>query len=161
VRYSGSPLAYSFSEAEHRKSMWLVDLGADGAVTAERVVCPVPRPLARLRGRLDDLLADPAHERHEDSWVEATLTDPHRPHEPMARLRKRFPHALALAFEPERTGEDPLASYAQRLRGRTDQQIAEDFVTHVRGSAPDPRERDVLSDALDAVRAAEVRAEVN
>jgi exonuclease SbcD len=161
VRYSGSPLAYSFSEAEHRKSMWLVDLGADGAVTAERVACPVPRPLARLRGRLDDLLADPAHERHEDSWVEATLTDPHRPHEPMARLRKRFPHALALAFEPERTGEDPLASYAQRLRGRTDQQIAEDFVTHVRGSAPDPRERDVLSDALDAVRAAEVRAEVN
>lgn len=44
VRYSGSPLAYSFSEATHRKSMWLVDLAADGAVTAERVDCPVPRP---------------------------------------------------------------------------------------------------------------------
>lgn len=45
VRYSGSPLAYSFSEADHRKTMWLVDLGADGAVlTAERVDCPVPVP---------------------------------------------------------------------------------------------------------------------
>ncbi|WP_449341978.1 metallophosphoesterase family protein, partial [Streptomyces aurantiogriseus] len=31
VRYSGSPLPYSFSEAEHRKTMWLVDLGADGS----------------------------------------------------------------------------------------------------------------------------------
>lgn len=50
VRYSGSPLAYSFSEADHRKSMWLVDLGADGSVAAERVDCPVPRPLARIRG---------------------------------------------------------------------------------------------------------------
>jgi exonuclease SbcD len=161
VRYSGSPLAYSFSEADHRKSMWLVDLAADGAVAAERVDCPVPRTLARLRGRIDDLLTDPAHEKHEDSWVEVTLTDPYRPYDPMTRLRKRFPHALALAFDPERTGEDPLASYAQRLRGRSDQQIAEDFVAHVRGSGPDARERAVLHEALDAVRADSARTETD
>ncbi|MEU1540408.1 exonuclease SbcCD subunit D [Actinacidiphila glaucinigra] len=161
VRYSGSPLAYSFSEADHRKSMWLVDLGADGSVAAERVDCPVPRPLARLRGRLGELLEDPAHARHEGSWVEATLTDPHRPHEPMARLRKRFPHALALAFEPERTDAGAHASYAQRLRGRTDRQIAEDFVTHVRGTGPDTAERGVLRDAFDAVRSDAARAETD
>ena len=56
VRYSGSPLAYSFSEAEHRKGAWLVDLDARGGVAAEFVDAPVPRPLARLRGDLDDLL---------------------------------------------------------------------------------------------------------
>ncbi|WP_431964606.1 exonuclease SbcCD subunit D [Actinacidiphila sp. bgisy160] len=161
VRYSGSPLAYSFSEADHRKSMWLVDLGPDGSVAAERVDCPVPRPLARLRGRLEELLEDPAHERHENSWVEATLTDPHRPHEPMARLRKRFPHALALAFEPERVDAGPHASYAQRLRGRSDRQIAEDFVAHVRGAGPDAAERGVLRDAFDAVRNDAVRAETD
>ncbi|MFF7678873.1 exonuclease SbcCD subunit D [Actinacidiphila glaucinigra] len=161
VRYSGSPLAYSFSEADHRKSMWLVDLAADGSVAAERVDCPVPRPLARLRGRLGELLEDPAYARHEGSWVEATLTDPHRPHEPMARLRKRFPHALALAFEPERTDAGADASYAQRLRGRTDRQIAEDFVTHVRGTGPDTAERGVLRDAFDAVRSDAARAETD
>ncbi|MFG2302198.1 exonuclease SbcCD subunit D [Actinacidiphila glaucinigra] len=161
VRYSGSPLAYSFSEADHRKSTWLVDLGADGSVAAERVDCPVARPLARLRGRLGELLEDPAHARHEGSWVEATLTDPHRPHEPMARLRKRFPHALALAFEPERTDAGAHASYAQRLRGRTDRQIAEDFVTHVRGTGPDTAERGVLRDAFDAVRSDAARAETD
>ncbi|MET9877815.1 exonuclease SbcCD subunit D [Actinacidiphila glaucinigra] len=161
VRYSGSPLAYSFSEADHRKSMWLVDLGAGGSVAAERVDCPVPRPLARIRGRLGELLEDPAHARHEDSWVEATLTDPHRPHEPMARLRKRFPHALALAFEPERTDAGPHASYAQRLRGRSDRQIAEDFVSHVRGTGPDTAERGVLRDAFDAVRSDAARAETD
>lgn len=161
VRYSGSPLAYSFSEADHRKSMWLVDLGAGGSVAAERIDCPVPRPLARIRGRLEELLADPAHERHEEAWVEATLTDPHRPHEPMARLRKRFPHALALAFAPEHADADPHASYAQRLRGRTDRQIAADFVAHVRGTGPDTAERAVLRDAFDAVRSDAVRAETD
>ncbi|WP_328917543.1 MULTISPECIES: exonuclease SbcCD subunit D [unclassified Streptomyces] len=159
IRYSGSPLAYSFSEVHHRKSMWLVTLGPGGEVDAERIDTPVPRPLARIRGRLDDLLADPALERHTGAWVEATLTDRFRPHEPMAALAARFPHVLALAFDPEAADEDPLASYAQRLRGRSDQQIAEDFVAHVRGHAPDTRERAVLREALDAVRADSVRAE--
>ncbi|MEU6926075.1 MULTISPECIES: exonuclease SbcCD subunit D [unclassified Streptomyces] len=162
VRYSGSPLAYSFSEVTHRKTMWLIDLDASGTVAAERVDCPVPRPLARLRGRLDELVDDPALERHRESWIEATLTDPVRPVEPMARLVERFPHTLSLVFEPDRAPDDPLASYAQRLRGRDDQQIAEDFVAHVRGgSAADEQERTVLRGAFDHVRVDDGVREVN
>jgi exonuclease SbcD len=160
VRYSGSPLPYSFSEAAHRKSMWLVDLGADGSVTAERLDCPVPRPLARLRGTLEELLADPELTRHEDAWVEATLTDPVRPSDPMARLTERFPHTLSLVFDPDRAPDDPAVSYARRLAGRSDQQIAEDFVAHVRGAGPDDREQAVLRAAFDAVRADESVQEV-
>ncbi|KUJ66503.1 DNA exonuclease SbcCD subunit SbcD [Streptomyces albus subsp. albus] len=161
VRYSGSPLAYSFSEARHRKSMWLIDLGAGGELAAERIDCPVPRPLARLHGRLEELLADPAHEAHRDSWVEATLTDPARPADPMARLAARFPHVVSIAFEPERAPEDPGGSYAQRLRGRDDRQVAMDFVAHVRGGqGPDEAERAVLTEALEAVRVADAVDEV-
>ncbi|GAB1330905.1 exonuclease SbcCD subunit D [Streptomyces sennicomposti] len=152
VRYSGSPLPYSFSEAAHRKSVWIVDLDADGSVTAERVDCPVPRPLARIRGPLEELLADPALAGHEESWVEATLTDPVRPADPMARLTERFPHTLSLVFAPERAPDDPDVSYARRLAGRSDQQIAEDFVAHVRGAGPDADEQAVLRAAFDAVR---------
>jgi len=152
VRYSGSPLPYSFSEAAHHKSMWLIDLDAEGQVTAERLPCPVPRGLARIRGTLEDLLADPALARHEDAWVEATLTDPVRPADPMARLTARFPHTLNLVFAPDRPPQDPEASYARRLADRTDEQIAEDFVAHVRGAAPDADEQGVLRAAFDAVR---------
>ncbi|PZT73739.1 MULTISPECIES: exonuclease SbcCD subunit D [unclassified Streptomyces] len=162
VRYSGSPLAYSFSEATHRKTMWLIDLDASGTVTGERVDCPVPRRLARIRGRLDALLDDPALDRHEDAWVEATLTDPVRPAEPMARLAERFPHTLGLVFEPDRAPDDPETSYARRLRGRDDQSIAEDFVAHVRGGCgTDERERAVLRGAFDHVRVEDGVREVN
>ncbi|MFI5638704.1 exonuclease SbcCD subunit D [Streptomyces goshikiensis] len=154
VRYSGSPLAYSFSEADHRKTMWLVELGARGEIAAaDRIDTPVPRALARLRGPLEDLLDDPALAGYEDRWVEATLTDPVRPEDPMARLAARFPHVLSLAFDPEGREEDSGASYAQRLRGRSDQEIAEDFVAHVRGGgAPSEAERTVLQGAFDDVR---------
>lgn len=161
VRYSGSPLAYSFSEAGHRKSSWIVDLDADGAVHAERVDCPVPRPLARIRGPLEQLLDDPEPGRHEESWVEATLTDTARPHEPMARLARRFPHIVSLVFDPDEGPTRSLASYAQRLRGRSDQEIAEDFVEHVRsGRAADEQERDELRSAIDEVRVDDMAAEV-
>ncbi|WP_405946563.1 exonuclease SbcCD subunit D [Streptomyces prunicolor] len=160
VRYSGSPLPYSFSEADHRKSMWLIDLDADGAVTAERLDCPVPRELARIRGTLEHLLDDPDLARHEDAWVEATLTDPVRPADPMARLTERFPHTLSLVFDPERGPDDPDVSYARRLAGRDDREIADDFVAHVRGAGPDEDEQAVLQEAFDAVRADAVVREV-
>ncbi|MEH0581743.1 MULTISPECIES: exonuclease SbcCD subunit D [Streptomyces] len=160
VRYSGSPLPYSFSESAHRKTMWLVDLGAGGEVDAERIDCPVPRPLARIRGPLEALLADPALARHEDAWIEATLTDAVRPADPMARLTERFPHTLSLVFAPERAPDDPDVSYARRLADRSDQEIAEDFVAHVRGAGPDAREQGVLRDAFDAVRADDAVREV-
>lgn len=160
VRYSGSPLAYSFSEAGHPKSMWLVDLGPGGALETERLPCPVPRPLARLRGTLDELLEDPAHEPHTGSWIEATLTDAARPHEPMARLEKRFPHTVSLVFDPVREESDTGVSYAKRLRDRTDRQIAEDFVGHVRpGRGAAPEEREMLGRALETVRVTEAAEE--
>ncbi len=78
----------------------------------------------------------------------------------MARLTERFPHTLALVFDPDRPPDDPDVSYARRLAGRDDRQIAEDFVAHVRGAGPDPHERTVLRDAFDAVRADEAAREV-
>ncbi|MEU9134178.1 exonuclease SbcCD subunit D [Kitasatospora sp. NPDC048540] len=159
LRYSGSPLAYSFSEEHHRKSMWLVDLAADGSVEAERVDCPVPRPLARLRGTLADLLADPRHTPHEGSWVQATLTDPARPANPMDELRRRFPHTLQLLFDPEGGTGDGEASYAARVSGRTDLEVAEGFVRHVRpGREVDAVEHAWLVEGLEAVRRSTERA---
>ena len=148
VRYSGSPLAYSFSEASHVKGSWLVDLAADGSTHAEFVEAPVPRRLARLRGTLEELLADPGLARDEDAWVQATLTDPVRPLQAMDRLRARFPHALVLAFEP--VGGAPLGVPTARVQGRPDHAIALDFVAEVRGTAATEAEAALLLEACDA-----------
>ena len=160
LRYSGSPLAYSFSEADHRKTMWLIDLAADGSITEERRIdCPQPRRLARLRGRLEGLLHGEEHAWAEECWVQATLTDPARPANPMEELRRRFPHTLQLLFEPERTGGDDQPSYAARVSGRSDLQIAEGFVRHVRpGSDLGDHESAWLAEGFEAVRREAERA---
>ena len=148
VRYSGSPLAYSFSEAGHTKGSWIVDLGADGFERAEFVEAPVPRALARITGTLDDLLHDLTLTEHEDAWVQATLTDDVRPVQAMERLRSRFPHTLVIGFAP-RGGERATVPTARR-EGRSDHAIALDFVADMRGAPASKAEAALLQEAVDA-----------
>lgn len=149
VRYSGSPLAYSFSEADHRKGSWLVELGADGFTSAEFVDAPVPRPLARLRGTLETLLADPALAPHEGAWVQATITDDHRPAQAMDQLRRRFPHTLVLTFEPS-SPAGALVPSRRPADGRADHEITRDFVAEMRGRPASDAESALLLEACDA-----------
>ncbi|MES9541958.1 MULTISPECIES: exonuclease SbcCD subunit D [unclassified Actinomadura] len=157
VRYSGSPLAYSFSEEKHVKGSWLVDLRADG-VAAEFVEAPVPRRLARVRGRLDDLLTDPSYDELEDRWLQVTLTDERRPSAAMERLRRRFPHTLVLGFEPEGGGADGARTWSGRVRERSALDVAGDFVAEVTDGPATDAERALLHEAFEACRRKEAMA---
>jgi exonuclease SbcD len=154
LRYSGSPLPYSFSEATHRKGSWLVELDANGANRAERVPAPTYRQLSLLRGRLADLLGSPAYTPFQQDFVSVTLTDPSRPEGPMDVLRTRFPHILVLTFEPEGAVPDARC-YRARVAGRDDLSVAEEFVQHVRNAPATDGERRLLTDAFEAVRTEE------
>ena len=149
VRYSGSPLAYSFSEADHTKGSWLIDLDAPGSdLTAEFVPAPVPRRLGRISGDLDTLLTDIGLADMEDRWLQVTLTDPTRPTEPMERLRARFPYALSLQFAP--AGGDVTEASHRAVQGRSDHQVSLDFVAEVRQRDADDAEAVLLLEACDS-----------
>ncbi len=155
LRYSGSPLAYSFSEAAHRKSVWLVELDADGLAGVERRELPVPRRLAAVQGLLEDLLTQPEHADLEDCYLSATLTDEVRPLEAMRRLQQRFPHAVHLEWKPATGRATAPLRYAEIVRGRDDHALTATFVADCRGAEPNESERALLDEALRAVAATE------
>ncbi|WP_040338443.1 exonuclease SbcCD subunit D [Candidatus Blastococcus massiliensis] len=155
LRYSGSPLAYSFGEAGQQKQAWLVELDAGGLGEVRPVPLPAPRQLSVLTGELAELLAAPEHAAAEEHFVSARLTDAVRPADPMRQLRERFPHCVHLEWAGAGENTDG-RSYQERLRGRSDLEVAEEFVNHVRGAAASAAERDLLGQAL----AAAVREDV-
>ena len=149
MRYSGSPLAYSFGEAGQQKQAWLVDLDATGLTEVRSLPLPAPRPLSVLIGTLEDLLADPAFAAAEQHFVSARLVDSARPADPMRRLQTRFPFCVHLDW----TGSGAAAeggSYQERMRGRSALDVAEEFVSHVRGVSAGAAERELLARALGA-----------
>lgn len=149
VRYSGSPLPYSFGERSHRKSVWILDLDADGLGSVERVDLPVVRGLARIEGTVEELATDTAYCEFEDHYVSAVLTDEVRPVDAMRALQQRFPHAIHLEWRrPEGSGE---LRYRDRVRGRSDLDIATSFVTDMR-SVPTAAESALLARALATVQ---------
>ncbi|GIU56769.1 nuclease SbcCD subunit D [Arthrobacter sp. NicSoilC12] len=153
VRYSGSPLAYSFSEAKHRKGSWLVEVDAEGIGGVREVLWDAPRTLAVLRGKLDELLESEDFAWAETAYCQITLTDEARPAQAMDRLRARFPDTLVLGFDPDGPGAAPKASYSSRLaEAEDDLSVCCGFLEHVRGRPASDAEAAVLAEALDAVR---------
>jgi exonuclease SbcD len=165
IRYSGSPLAFSFSEKDHRKSVTLAEIDAAGQVRTTALPTPVPRPLREVRGTLDSLLAR-ADQHGADAelaglagaWVKVVLTDTVRPAAPMERLREKWPHTLVLDFAPEGqlTSSD---ADLERLASATDPvEICGMFVEFTSGGPADDTHRAVLRAAVEAAQHAESAA---
>ncbi|MGV1007849.1 MAG: exonuclease SbcCD subunit D [Dermatophilaceae bacterium] len=152
VRYSGSPLALSFGEAGQVKGSLLVRLDT-ADVTCEVIAAPVPRPLAVLRGTVDELLADRSLAHAETAWCRVLLTDPVRPLGALERVRARFPHTLKLEFEPRGPVRSPTAYRTRAAQARPELDVCCEFLEHVRdGAVATPQEQSVLAEAVERSR---------
>ena len=148
LQYSGSPLAYSFSERHHRKGSMLLTLGADGLQgEPELVPAPVPRRLTQFEGTLQEVLLDAEHRA---DWVKVIVTDDARPSELVPRVRAVLPHALVVEHRPVRRESVQLAAVTA---ARDPLEVAAEFVEHVTGARPTAPEQAVLRRAYDDVRA--------
>ncbi|NKX50354.1 exonuclease SbcCD subunit D [Arthrobacter deserti] len=159
VRYSGSPLPYSFSEAGHRKGGYLVESDGGGLAGGEEVSWETRRPLAVLEATMARLLESPEYAWAEGAYCQITVTDDERPLRAMGRLRGRFPDTLVLAFVPASGPQRNVQTYSERIaKAQDDLEICCGFLEHVRSRAADDGERELLAEALGKAAAAEVPA---
>ncbi|MBM7413975.1 MULTISPECIES: exonuclease SbcCD subunit D [Nocardiaceae] len=148
IRYSGSPLPYSFGERSHRKAAWLVDIDGSGGRVVTRVDLPVVRGLSVLEGTLEDLCTEDRFDFATEHYVSAVLTDAVRPVDAMRRLQERFPHAVHLEWKRP-AGVDS-GSYREKVQGRSDREVLDSFLADVR-SAPSSSEVELLDRAVENV----------
>jgi exonuclease SbcD len=151
LRYSGSPVAFSFSEARDEKSVTLVELDADGVSDVSTVATPTTRGLREVRGRLDDLVARASTDLADlaDCYVKVVLTDPSRPASPMERLRVHWPHTLVLDFEPDGARRSSADDLVHLTRTTDPVEVCELFVQFVDRTPPTDDDRLVLRDAVE------------
>lgn len=149
VRYSGSPLAYSFSEEGRVKSSTLLDI-ADGVIVVTLIPTPVPHPIRTISGSMAEVL-DPDTDEFDNAFLRVRITDTAYPDGMYARVKARHPGAVDIQHLPTEPGQ---YVSAPKIDSATDpMEILKEFVTYATGVAPSPAEIDVLQKAYDDVRA--------
>ncbi|WP_194948289.1 exonuclease SbcCD subunit D [Actinomyces trachealis] len=150
LRYSGSPMPFSFTEAPYPKSSVLLEFGAGGVTHTELIPTPQTHRVETLRGSLDELLSS-RYDGLESAWVRVELTG-ERVHDATARLRRRFPNLLALS---RITPQEAQRQTVNITRQADPAQVGDEFLSATGGRPPTAAESSVLREAYEAVRATE------
>ena len=120
IRYCGTPLKYSFSEAGHYKSVTVAELGEKGDLTLRTLPLIPKRDLRQIRGTFAQL-TDPEHYRHaeKEDYLHIVLTDEEDVPEAVGKLRLIYPNILKLSYDNTRTREDQTVGDAGDVKTRS------------------------------------------
>lgn len=152
VRYAGSPLQYSFSEAVHQKSVALVELASPGQTSVELLSLSPLRRVRQIRGRLAQLLAaEVVAAAPAEDYIRAVLTDEEDLIRPMDQLRRVYPNLLQLAVENRRSGPGLAADAAPQEPEKTPLEHFQDFYTQQQGIPPAPEKLNLVEKLLEQI----------
>lgn len=148
VRYCGSPLKYSFSEAGHEKSVTVVEI-PDGAGQISVSTLPlVPRlDLREIRGPIGQLLCpDVSSRENPEDYLHITLTDEGEVLDAVGRLREVYPNLMRLDFD--RRSPLELEEEAISPEEKTQEELFAEFFLLQNGKEMDEEQRTAVAEAF-------------
>lgn len=120
IRYCGTPLKYSFSEAAHQKSVTVVTLSDRDAPEVRTVPLIPMRDMRKLRGTYNELMAKPNHASIiTDDYVQITLTDEEDIPYAIGNLRINYPNLMKLEYDNRRTRANAELDGAEAVESKT------------------------------------------
>ena len=120
VRYCGTPLKYSFSEAGHYKSVTVVELGGKGELTLRTVPLTPRHDLREIRGTFAELTAKDFYSAQvTDDYLHVILTDEEDVPEAIGRLRVIYPNLMKLSYDNTRTRTTQIVGNAEDVKRKS------------------------------------------
>ncbi len=128
VRYCGTPLKYSFSEAEQKKAAVIVECGKKGQVTLETVPLVPLHDMRKIRGTYMEVTARSFYQdMNTDDYVQITLTDEEDVPDALAKLRTVYPNLMQLAYDNSRTRQNQAVEMTEGVQQKTELELFEEF----------------------------------
>ena len=128
IRYCGTPLKYSFSEADHQKSVTIVEMREKGNTTVNTVELKPLHDMRRIRGTYLEVTAREFYRSFDTGdYIHITLTDEEDIPDAMGKLRILYPNLMKLSYDNKRTQQEQDVEAAQQVEQKSPLQLFEEL----------------------------------
>lgn len=129
IRYSGTPLKYSFSEAKHKKTVTVAELCEKGKLNIKSIPLQPKRDMKELKGTYSELTAKSFYDNttYREDYIHITLTDEEDILDAIGKLRTIYRNLMKLDYDNRRTRENREISGTNAVESKTPLQLLQDF----------------------------------
>lgn len=150
--YSGSPMKYSFSEAEHQKSVTIVEIDDAGSVSTQLIPLAAQRDVRNLEGKLAELIAAAPDDQNRDDYLRVILTDEGALLNAIGRLREVYPNVLQLERRFLSSNAESDAAKVAKRKQATESELFESFFSEILETEPTSSETALFEQTLEDLR---------
>ena len=152
IRYCGTPLKYSFSEAGHKKSVTVAELGEKGALSLRTVALTPLHDLREIRGSYEEVTAKAFYEGTAvEDYLHITLTDEEDVPEAMARLRVIYPNLMKLSYDNTRTRSSTQVEGPVDVQKKSPLQLFDELYQQQNGQSMTDVQRSFLRELMESI----------
>lgn len=148
IRYAGSPLKYSFSEANHNKSVTLVTINTKDDLSYELIPLKPMRDMRIIKGPIEKLI-DPLYysEDNTNDYIHATITNEEEIYDAIGQLRRVYPNIMKLEFENSKTRKnDEARTSAQTISNKNPLELFEEFYENQNNVPMTEEQRNIMKE---------------
>lgn len=153
VRYCGTPLKYSFSEAEQEKSVTLVEMREKGQVLLSAVPLAPLHDMRKIRGLYQEVMSKTFYQDMDrEDYVQITLTDEEDIPDGLQRLRTVYPNLMRLSYDNSRTRQDREVESAEEIEQKSEIQLFAEFYELQNNQPMSPVQREYMEKTIEGLK---------
>lgn len=128
IRYSGTPLKYSFSEAGQEKSVTIVECKEKGSIILTKIPLKPLRDMRKIRGTYQEVTnLSNCPEKSREDYIHITLTDEEDIVDALSKLRVIYPNLMRLEYDNQRTRESRAISISEEIEKKSEIELFREF----------------------------------
>lgn len=152
VRYSGTPLKYSFSEVKHKKSVSIVEMKEKGSVEITTVPLVPLHDMREIRGTYAEICNRENYVgTDQEDYMHITLTDEEDVPDAIAKLRAIYPNIMCLDYDNKRTRTMNVVSSADLSARKTPVELFAELYERQNGSEMSDVQRDIITKIVEEI----------
>ena len=152
IRYSGTPLKYSFSEKNHVKSVTVIEIDSKKDISVKEVNLTSRRDMAEIRGKCSDLIQGISNENVDaNDYLQVVLTDENDVPNAMSDLRRVYPNIMKLSYDNTRTREDRNLELNRDVEKKSPIDLFKEFYENQNNQSLTDEQREFMEELIEEI----------